>query len=258
MAKLFCSDLYHMYSKKLLWICVVSMMGLSVAFCVMQYTALDYKVALDRVIFLPMTFYGVIMAAMTSIFMGGNFSDGIIRNKIIAGHSRTAVYISLAAVLYIASVTVYLFSVITSLSIGVNLFEINVSFADIARYTALGMLTCIAHISIFCFVSAVIGNRSACMAVCMILSFIMLYIALQTNAVLAAPEFKDGAVNIHYVRGMKRSIYEWLYNINPTGQTAQLSMMKIEHTGRFIIVDVVSALVCGTAGTLIFRQKDLK
>ena len=228
MRKLLKVDMYCMFSGKLLWIAAVSMIALAAAFCAMQYTALDYEVGIDRVIFLPMTFYGVISAALTGLFSGGEFSDGIIRNKIISGHSRTDIYLSQLVTLYATSALIYLLSLMTSLGIGLRLFEINVSYNEIIEFTLMGVLTCTANASIFFLVSTFTGSRSKAVTFCMLLSFFMLYAALTTNSALSAPEFKDGVRNIHYVGGGKRAVYEFLHNINPTGQAAQLSMMKIK------------------------------
>ena len=73
---------------------VEKLLALSVAFVHMQYSGMDYVVALDRVVFLPLSFYGVIAAALVSLFIGEDFSDGCIRNKIVSGKSRSSVLIS--------------------------------------------------------------------------------------------------------------------------------------------------------------------
>ena len=258
MNKLLKADTYRMFSGKLLWIAVISIMVIYASFCAMQYKALDYKVAIDRVIFLPMVFYGVISAALTGLFAGGEYSDGIIRNKIISGHSRYSIYLSLLIAIFAASVTVYLSSLIITIGIGLQLFEINISYYEIIEFILMGMLTCTVNASIFFLVSILAGIRSKAVTLCMILSFFMLYISLTTNSALSAPEFKDGIKNIHYVGDGKRIIYEFLHNVNPTGQAAQLSMMKINNKTLFIVVDIIFDFICAAFGMFAFNQKDFK
>ena len=67
---------------------LMAMLGLSAAFMTMQATAMDYSVPLSRVIFLPMSMYGVTMAAFVSVFVGTDFSDGFIRNKLLTAEHR--------------------------------------------------------------------------------------------------------------------------------------------------------------------------
>lgn len=258
MNKLLKADIYRMFSGKLLWVAVASIIVISLSFCAMQYKALDYEVAIDRVIFLPMVFYGVISAALTGLFAGGEYSDGIIRNKIISGHSRYSIYISQLIAVYAASITIYLFSLIITIGIGLQLFKINVSYSEIVEFIFMGALTCTANASVFFLISIIAGNRSKAVTLCMVLSFLMLYASLTTNSALMAPEFKDGVRNIHYIAGGKRVVYELLHNVNPTGQAAQLSMMKIDNKTIFVVIDILLDFACGVFGAFMFNKKDLK
>lgn len=54
---------------------------------VMQATAMDYTVPLSRVIFLPLSLYGVTAAAFVSVFTGADFSDGFVRIKLLAAEN---------------------------------------------------------------------------------------------------------------------------------------------------------------------------
>ena len=94
MRKLLSADAFRIFRSKWFWLCLVGMLALAGAFITMQYTAMDYTVPLSRVIFLPMSFYGMAVAALVALFVGEDFHDGFIRNKIIAGHTRSAIFAS--------------------------------------------------------------------------------------------------------------------------------------------------------------------
>lgn len=68
---------------------LIGMLVLDAFFMVTQATSMDYTVPLSRVIFLPMSLYGIAMAAFVSVFVGTGFSDGFIRNKMLAAIRRT-------------------------------------------------------------------------------------------------------------------------------------------------------------------------
>ena len=55
MSRLLPADLYRMFTKKWFWLSVLFMFIISVMFIFMQYTAMDYTVSIDRVLFLPMS-----------------------------------------------------------------------------------------------------------------------------------------------------------------------------------------------------------
>lgn len=51
MSRLLCTDFVRMYSKRRVWFYCIAIFVVSVMFVAMQYTAMDYEVSLDRVIF---------------------------------------------------------------------------------------------------------------------------------------------------------------------------------------------------------------
>lgn len=252
------ADFYRMYTKKWLWLCTLAMLLIALAFCIMQYTAMDYVVPLDRVIFLPMSFYGVVMAAMISKFAGDDFSDGVIRNKIIAGRSRASIYGSNMLAGCVACITVYILTVAFSSGIGAYLFPVNVTVGKTAFYTILGFFTCVAYSSIYQMITMLIGNKTTAVVICMSVSFFMLFLCLYTNQTLVQSEFKNGILNPHYVSGIKRMIYELLHDFNPTGQAAQLSEMNFLNPVRFVISDLVLTGITCIIGIIGFGRKDIK
>ena len=64
MRKLLSANSFRIFHSKWFWLCLGGMLAMSVGFIIMQYTAMDYTVPLSRVIFLPMSFYGVTVAAL--------------------------------------------------------------------------------------------------------------------------------------------------------------------------------------------------
>lgn len=54
-----------------------------------------YPTALDDRFFAYSFFIGILSAIFCSLFTGTEYSDGTIRNKIVVGHSRISIYLSL-------------------------------------------------------------------------------------------------------------------------------------------------------------------
>lgn len=79
MIRLMRADLVRLVKSRAFGLSLAGMLALSAAFMVMQATAMDYSVPLSRVIFLPMSMYGVAAAALVSVFAGDDFSGGFIR-----------------------------------------------------------------------------------------------------------------------------------------------------------------------------------
>lgn len=257
MSRLLPADLYRMFTKKWFWISTLFMFIISVFFIFMQYTAMDYTVSIDRVLFLPMSFYGVVAAVFVSLFVGEDFSDGVIRNKMIAGRSRTSIYFSNMVASCIGCVTIYLCMVATTWGLGIHFFEKNVTTSEIVRFIGLGIFTCLVYGSFYCMVTMWTGNRTIAVCLCMILAFVLLFLCLNSNQVLMQEQYKDGVLNPHYVSGVKRVLYELLHDLNPSGQAAQLSMMKCLNEVRFALVDLMWVVLNGVLGALVFKKEDI-
>lgn len=258
MNRLLRADMYRMYHNGRFYLFAGAMLALAVMFVVMQYTAMDYVVSLDRVIFLPMSFYGVVLAALVSLFVGDDFSDGVIRNKLIAGRTRSAVYLSNMITVWTASLGLYLTMLLITVGVGIHMFENTVTGNMFMEYLGLGILICFAMGSICCMVSMWIGNKANAVMVCMGLAFAGLFLCLHTNQVLMQKEYKNGMLNPHFIDGVQRMIYEFLHDINPMGQAAQLSSMECLHPVRWICCDIVWIFATLVVGIFLFKRKDIK
>lgn len=258
MRRLLRADLYRLYHNKKIWIALLAMLAAAGMMITMQYTSMDYEVPLSRVIFLPMTFFGLVIAALVGFFAGEDFSEGTVRNKIVAGNGRRHIYYSQMLSVWTATLFIYVVTIGVTVSVGLPLFAHDVGAKDVAAYFALGIMTVLAMGSLFYVISMCIGNRSVAVTVCMALAFMMLFLCLHTNQILAQQPYKDGVVNLHYVSGAKRICYELLHDINPMGQIAQLSEMKCLNVFRWIAVDFIWLIGTCAAGILVFGKKDVK
>lgn len=257
MRKLLSADLFRIFHSKWFWICLGGMLAIAIAFIVMQYTAMDYTVPLSRVIFLPMSFYGVAVGALVSLFLGEDFSDGFLRNKIISGHSRRNIFASSLIVSCLACTVIYLTVTAFTASLGCLFFEIDVSPSQFLQCLILGIGMCLAYSSIYCSVTMVCGNKTTSVVLCMGLAFFLLFSCLHTNQIMVQPAFKNGMPNPSYVEGFAKSVYGFLHDLNPSGQAAQLSAMDIFHPAHWMACDLWWFFASGI-GCLLFRKKNIQ
>ena len=257
MRRLLSADAVRITRDKWFWLCLGGMLAMAIAFMVMQYTAMDYTVPLSRVIFLPMSFYGMASAALVSLFVGEDFSDGFIRNKIIAGHSRQSIFTSNLIVGSVACTVIYLIVTIFVASLGCLFFEIDVSLSRFLQYLVMGMGMCLAYGSIYCTITMICGNKTTATVVCMGLAFFLLCACLHTNQVMVQPEYKNGLPNPAYVDGFAKAVYGFLHDLNPSGQAAQLSTMDIFQPARWILCDIFWIIAAGV-GCIIFSRKNIQ
>ncbi|MGN1167755.1 MAG: hypothetical protein ACI4S2_15160 [Lachnospiraceae bacterium] len=257
MTRLLYADCLRMLRGKWFWRGLGSMLVISVAFIIMQNTAMDYSVPLSRVIFLPLSFFGVVTAALVSLFTGQDFSDGFIRNKLIAGRCRHHVFFSNLIVSWSACILLYLLTVFFTAAIGSMYFEVDITASQYFQYLFLGIGMCLAYGSIYCTITMLCRNGTTAIVLCMGLSFFLLFLCLHTNQVMVQPEYKGGLPNPAYREGITKILYAILHDLNPSGQVAQLSAMKIFQPIRWLICDFAWILATGV-GSVLFRHTDIK
>ena len=257
MRKLLSADIFRIFHSKWFWICLSGMLVIAVAFLTMQYTAMDYTVPLSRVIFLPMSFYGMVVAALVSLFVGEDFSDGFVRNKIIAGCSRPAIFASNLIVCYLACTIIYLVTTLFTASLGCLVFEIDVDVLSFFQHLALGIGMCLAYSCIYCTITMVCGNKTIATVLCMGVAFFLLVFGLHTNQVMVQPLYKNGMPNPAYVDGVAKVVYGFIHDLNPTGQAAQFSAMVIFLPIRCILCDLLWVLLA-SVGCAVFNRKNIQ
>ena len=237
---------------------LIGMLVLAAAFMLIQAKAMDYTVPLSRVIFLPMSMYGIAMAAFVSVFAGTDFSDGFIRNKLLIAENRSSLVISQIIVSCFGCVIVYILVTAFSAGLGRFFFENNVDAAVFIRFFAIGLGMSIATGCLFSVVTMICASKTKAIILCMGLAFGMLFLCLHTNEVLVQSEYRDGVLNPHYVGGIRREICSLLHDLNPCGQAAQLSAWRVWHPIRALFISFLVIAGSTTLGCLLFSRKDIK
>ena len=279
MSRLLCADFAKLKKNRFFWLCIIGMVGFGLFMKIMEYITMqqyaDEAPPLDSMLSVYSMVIGFLTAAFVSLFVGTEYSDGTIRNKIIIGHSRAAIYFSNLIACSAAGFFMCLAYLLPALAAGIPLCGIKT--ADF-RYLA-GMILCsfimtLAFTSLCTLVGMLCQNK-AMTAVITILSVCLLFVAsVYISAKLNEPETypeisafaDDGSViddrdvpNPGYVRGTQRQIYEFLDEFLPTGQSVILT--RGDKDASFLLMSAYSAGITAVAagmGIFIFRKRDIK
>lgn len=279
MSRLLCADFAKLKKNRFFWLCIIGMVGFGLFMKIMEYITMqqyaDEAPPLDSMLSVYSMVIGFLTAAFVSLFVGTEYSDGTIRNKIIIGHSRAAIYFSNLITCSAAGFFMCLAYLLPALAAGIPLCGIKT--ADF-RYLA-GMILCsfimtLAFTSLCTLVGMLCQNK-AMTAVITILSVCLLfaasvYISAKLNEPETYPEISafadDGSVidardvpNPGYVRGTQRQIYEFLDEFLPTGQSVILT--RGDKGASFLLMSAYSAGITAVAagiGIFIFRKRDIK
>lgn len=97
MFKLLSANLSRLKKEKVFWAVILFMFGLGLFFVLSSYNETfryNSSISLDKKLFEYSLVIGCCTAVFCSIFTGTEYSNGTIRNKLIVGHTRSAVYLA--------------------------------------------------------------------------------------------------------------------------------------------------------------------
>lgn len=233
----------------------------------------QYKALLEKQFFKYAAFIGILAAEFISLFLGTEYSDGAIRNKIAVGHSRVSIYLANLITGFAASLMCMAGYMLSCLAVGAPLLGWFTKPAPLLLCAIAGsVLMLAAFCAVFSFVAMNCSKKSTSVVICLLGVFALLIAAVYLNGRLDAPEFITGyelsvngeivdAVpepNPNYLTGAKREAYQFLYDLLPTGQSLQYTMLNFTDPARLMGLAAAVCAVFTVAGAALFRRKDLK
>lgn len=280
MNKLLSAGFARLWKSALFWLGILAMLLLYAILMTSNYrSAEDYGISYSLDGFFPgsFMFIGFFSAAFVSLFLGTEYSDGTIRNKLIMGHSRTAVYLSGLIVCFVASALVCLSSIVIICTMGIPLFGLLTKpLANTLAMVGVGLLIAAAYSAIFTCIAMLVSNKPITVIVCIFTCLLLYFGSMSIGMKLDEPEFSSGYEwvdngelvstpphpNPHYLQGAKRTAYLFLYDFLPAGQGFQLARENtVDSTtlkAQFPLYSLLITLFVTTGGVLTFCRKDLK
>lgn len=286
MIKLFSANFLRLRKSRVFWVCMalcIVMGALAVLgefrFQVSHGADLSvpdvakYKALLEGQFFMYATFIGVLAAALIALFLGTEYSDGAIRNKIVAGHTRVVIYFANLITGFAASFLCMSGYMLSCLTVGVPLLGWFTKPAPLLLWAIAGSVVMLAAFcAVFILVTMNCSKKSTAVTVCLLGAFALLLLAVYIYGRLEAPEFVTGYAlsvngeiaqsvpepNPHYLRGMERAVYQFFYDVLPTGQSLQYTMLSFTAPVKLMVLSAAVTVVFTGAGAMLFKRKDLK
>ena len=230
-----------------------------------------YILSLEDYYFNQAPLIGAFLALLISMFLGTEFSEGTIRNKLCIGHKRDEIFLSnfiSCALATIALTSVWL--LISALLFGL-IGPLEMSISEFVGCILVAMGFAVSFAALY----TVIGSLSSNKAMTIIYTFaVFIVFAIAASGLydrLCEPEMNEGMMlvgtqlvemeptpNPLYLSGAIRTVCEVALELLPTGQALLLSDVAIEYPARAIALSVVFTTVTLLVGGMLFRRKDIK
>jgi ABC-2 type transport system permease protein len=280
MNKLLCANFARLKRSKCFWICLAVMLVYSIIYCLSEYRnkiQYGYEASLDAVFCSPYIVVGILVAVFCSLFVGTEYSDGTIRNKLVVGHSRSSIYLANFVVCAVAGLLMNLIYLAITCALGIPLlgfFQADLSIMLILLLD--GLLLTVAFAAVFSLLAMLNQNKALVATISTVAAFAAIFLFASLYSRMNEPEFLEPySITIHsagqtvvqpgesipnpnYLNDSQRAVVQFFLDFLPTGQAGQISGRDVPHPGLMPLYSIIIAVVMNAAGVLFFRRKDLR
>ena len=273
MARLLRANFARLWKTKSFWVCMIISVGLGLANFLTSYSVnADCAKTLGAELMSDGSNIFLFTSIFAALFLGTDYSNGTIRNKLVIGHTRIEIYfsnlIATAAGGLILLASEWFVVLVTGVCLGGGI-------GMAAEELLLKMLICIAAIiavsAIFTLLGMLFTSKSTIVTITLVMTFVLIIGAAMIEALLAEPEYvtsffmTDGEVtqgepepNPMYVSGAKREILKTVNDVLPSGQIMQMEIGSPRSEELMPLYSLGVLAVTTAIGAAVFRRKDLK
>lgn len=191
-------------------------------------------IIIDQLFVNSITIIGAVIAIFTCLFIGTEYSDGTLRNKIIVGASRIKIYLSNLIIVSITTLLSEILYLIIIAIIGIPLFGgLHMTLGNFALIFIDIIGIVFAYSAVFTFISMLLSNKTISVIISIALFFAFMIISITLFSLIEAPEYRKVSKivnaetqeielvtekNPRYLTEEKRNLYENILNFIPQGQ----------------------------------------
>ena len=218
-------------------------------------------------------FIPIFISVVCALFIGVEYANGTIRNKVVCGHSRGSLYLSNLILCSVASLIICTAVMVSGLGLGLPLLGGFAMGWSGAILFFIGVYTLsLAWAALFTLLVMLVSSRTISAVAAMLLTLALLSagahlegrleakptIESYTITVSGGLELAEEQPNPTYLpEGPVRDAFQFLSDFTPGGQTLQHATQRARPEV-LIAYDAVLFVLCTGAGLLLFKRKDLK
>lgn len=284
MSKLLYANLFRVKRDKVFWLgfTVMAVLGIFLPLSnflavhrILQETGEQVIIPLEGVFYAFDLFVPFAAAIFCSLFIGTEYSDGAIRNKLVIGHARSGIYVAnLITCTAVSLVFAAIFMASCGIAGGLTLDGFQLDAKTNVLYLIGSVCLILAFNAMFVCLSMLNQNKAVVAIVTILSILLFLIIALYVEGRLSEPEFYDGMIysneagqivqepampNPNYISSPSvRAFLKFFYDFLPGGQARQFANAAALHPGSMALYSLLIAAVSTLAGIIAFRRKDIK
>ena len=280
MRKLLSANFSRLWRSKIFWVLEVLSAILGAVFYILAIINTKnigenwYLASGNYYFYIGLVIVGAIMAVFSAFYIGSEYDQGTIRNKLNVGCIRNSIYLANLIIVVTAGVLFTMTHIAASVVVGLP-FLGGLMWDALAPIgwripTAMVMFLCYAAVSTF--IAMQDSNKSRSLIISFVFALVIILGGLYIYGALQEPEFttrmimqedssylrQEGIPNSRYIRGTARTVYTFIEACIPSTQGLNIARSEGVFNPLAIICQLcVTALFTG-AGMALFKKKDIK
>ena len=267
MLKLLSANRIRLKKSKLFWGGLFVTIGYSMFLLLMNYIKKASYIGnsimqINWYLLSPFSVISFFCPIFSSIFIGTEYNDGTMRNRLIVGHTRKNIYLANFITVCAANIIITLISSIIIMIFGTLMLGWSMinPVLFLLHYIS-GIMMLIAFTGFFTLVAMVLSNKTASTVTC-IVSFLLSYMVAGVIRRLVFSFYNGESISdVFYDLSsdmVSQPILEFFYDFIPMGQCLQITSNSVLHPSRLPVYSLLFTAITVVCGILIFSRKDMK
>lgn len=277
MTKLIRANIYKLIKSKIFYVSVIFTALFSAYICAVNYSMSiqesEYRLYINDSFFTMYMILPFVLSIFSSLFTGAEYGNGALRNKIACGHTRGSIYFSNLILNIIFTLFLAIIHTAITLPINIILFEeLSIKTGEFIILIINAIILTLFLTALFTAISLNFQNKTIGAITSLIVAILLFLAPALIMSALAEPEVLSGytmdingtlikgdpMANPNYVGGMMRTVYQWIYDILPTGQIIDIVSCKLVTFSYRQPISLALAFAISFISYVIFKKKDIK
>lgn len=224
--------------------------------------------------FFVLVYIGAFMAVFSAFFIGSEYEQGTIRNKLNVGCTRNSIYLANLIIVATACVLFTITHIAASVVVGFPFLGnlIWQALAPVGWRIPTIMVMLLYYAAIFTFIAMQDSNKSRSLIISFLFALVIIIGGLYLYSSLHQPEFttrmviqedgsylhQEGVPNSKYIQGTTRTMYTFIEACIPSAQGINIARLEGVFNPPAIICQLCMTIVTTATGMTLFKKKDIK
>lgn len=269
------ANFFRLRKNKVFWCIIGITLIIAIIFLISRINTNNAgtTIGIDQILLDYLNIIGITLAIFTSFFIGEEFTNGAIRNKITVGYSRIKIYLSNLIISIVAGIIIELFYLIFVSIIGLPILGgLQMSISQFLVIFLNIIMIIITYSCIFTFIALLSNDVTISTVFSLIFVLIMIVVGSAVSLTANSPEYLNNTIlneegkivevqipNPNYLGIEKKQMAQTLLYIMPSGQATQI--INYRDNTNYTVLILYSLCVSTTItilGLYAFNKDNLK